>query len=355
MVRLTITQRQEIAQQAQAGVSIASLSRRYKCDRRAVKRWVVEGCKAAPDWHDAPGRGRKPKLAAKLRARARQYAKSGCTSRIIKARLQKRYHVGVSQTTVLKTLHTGNPPGAWRPVLHGRKLSPKNKEQRLDYCLDPPKAIRRSLRKLVFLDAKYVYGHFSGQPYAHYAWQFGEPEECARAAGNPCTLFFYAAIAHGHKSKLYFVAPTPDPKSKARKGKVPFKGEHYVHMMEQLKRELDCWFPNGDYVIIRDRARQHTSRASTAAVERLGMTVDTRFPAQSWDLNVIETAWGNLVGKLYLTRASSVRGWRQAVREAWEEVAQSTINKLVKSLPRRMQEVVEREGAWPSKYRGKCD
>lgn len=47
-----------------------------------------------------------------------------------------------------------------------------------------------------------------------------------------------------------------------------------------------------------DGAKQHTSDATSAAIEVMGLHILEGFPPQSWDLNIIENVWGVLDTKL---------------------------------------------------------
>lgn len=352
MPRLSVAQRQQAFEWHQEGHSIESIARCLDCKRRAVARWIAEGLKRKPNWHDAPGRGRKAKLASRQKTEVRRYAARGHTSTSLVTKVQQNFGQQVSKQTVRNVLHSGSRPLTWRRVQHSRLLSNTNQQLRLEYSNQPQVA---PLANMVFIDGKHVTTIKTEHGYAHSSWQHDDQKPQGLPTGKPIPVFIYAAIALGHKSKVYFVAPTPPLGSKERKGKRAFSGADYCSMMKRLKCELTSWFPNGDYVIIRDRAKQHTSRASTAAVKALNMPVDTAFPPQSWDLNVIETAWAQLDHKLLGCRASSLRGWRDAVQQAWDEVPQATIDKLVESFPRRMQGVAGRGGSWPSKYRSKVE
>lgn len=82
----------------------------------------------------------------------------------------------------------------------------------------------------------------------------------------------------------------------------------------------------------------------------MGLPMLYDFPAQSWDLNIIENVWGVMVQKLQGVRAKTSSTWRAAIINAWEQVEQSTINKLVDGLHARMQKVLGAEGKWVSHH-----
>lgn len=79
----------------------------------------------------------------------------------------------------------------------------------------------------------------------------------------------------------------------------------------------------------------------------MGAKLVESYPPQSWDLNIIENCWGILDTKLQGRRPSSLRGFKQVLKQAWDEVSMHAIHELVDSWPERVQAVVENEGAWP--------
>lgn len=165
--------------------------------------------------------------------------------------------------------------------------------------------------------------------------------------GNPWKFAFYAAVAHGHKSKLYFVPPSPEKGSKARRSKETLTSAHFKKTITELKKEITAWYPRGKgYFVLMDRATPHTSFQSQAHLAALKLPLKKDFPPQSWDINVIENVWGAFWQRFQGKHASSTAGWRQKIREAWDEVEQSTINKLVAQVPGRMQEIIDADGAW---------
>jgi hypothetical protein len=163
-------------------------------------------------------------------------------------------------------------------------------------------------------------------------------------------LHFYAAIAKGFKSKLYFVPPTPPSNSKQRKSKVNFSSSHFIPVIKKIHKEVGSRGKLGSrFKYIMDSARQHTNKASKAAMRKAGVQLVEGFPAQSWDINIIENAWGILDTKLQGSRPRTSYGWRRAVIAAWEAIEQRSIDKLVGSVKQRLHDVAAQEGEWLSK------
>jgi hypothetical protein len=199
----------------------------------------------------------------------------------------------------------------------------------------------------VFLDAKFLYVYNDGTPCVHYCWQRVGEERPIPANEHPTVFLFYGAVARGHKSRLYFVPPTPAIGSNNKRHKENFCSRHFVDVLGRLKFEIDEWFPHGRYTIIRDHASQHTSKESKDAVNQLGVHIKADFPPRSWDLNIIENVWGVLDHNLQGGRPRTNDGWRQAIQHAWDAIDISTINKLVARVRGRMSDVVTNMGDLP--------
>jgi hypothetical protein len=154
-------------------------------------------------------------------------------------------------------------------------------------------------------------------------------------------------VGRGFKSQLCFVAPTPPFGSKARKTKVNFASQHFIAMMKQLNREVvSSGRPSSHRRYIMDHAKQHASKASSKAMRSARVQLVEGFPAQCRDINIIENVWGVLDSKLLGCRARTPEGWRRGVLKAWDAISQTTIDKLVASVPTRIGQVVEKGGGW---------
>lgn len=327
-----------------AGLSKARIAAKYKCSLPTVDRWVNEGNKAHPNFSDKRRSGRPPLVPASRRGAINRSAGRDKTVPKITIAYNKKSPQPVSESTIRRIVAAGRNPLGWQPVNRGRVLSETNKQKRVAFCSANQRA---HVSKWVFVDGKYFYLYRTKHGFCQWSWAKPGGKGAPACKGQPWVYFVYAAVAKGHKSKLYFVPPSPAPGSKARRSKVAFKGRHFRAMLEKMQPEVEGWFKGpGKYSMIIDRASQHTSRASKAALVQLGVPVREGYPPQSWDINIIENVWGVLTAKLVGKHANSTAGWRQAIKAAWDEVEQTTIDKLVAQVPSRMQRILEAGGGW---------
>lgn len=344
---LSESQRKEIARSYIKGQSIAVIARRFSCSRSTVRKWAQRGQQTHPSFKDAHRQGRPKSLQQSDRSKARRMARNYRTVPQVTRSINKQKQQPVSSSTVRRALTASRSPLQWVPVNRGRRLSEKNKQKRVVFCKEH-KCAQWGAR--VYGDSKFYYMYKDKAGKVHYRWCNPTDQREVPSSGNPIVLHFYGFVSKGFKSPLYFVAPTPQARSKARKRPEQFASRHFIAMLPGVKRDL---VKGGKYSkrnpIVLDRARQHTSSISKAAIDQLDLTLMQGFPAQSWDLNIIENVWGVLDGKLSAMpgpRPTTPYGWRRRVMRAWASIDQATINKLVDDVPRRVARVVAEKGEW---------
>lgn len=333
--RLTLAQRKEISREFKRGRSIAGLASDYKRSRGTIERWVAEGKEKRPNWGDQPRSGRPRLLSTPERSSIRRAALAGRTVVKIAASVNKNRAQPVSKATVRRVVQSGPHPQEWKPARPKKELRAANVQQRVEFCRSN---LRAQTHNWVFVDSKFLYVYETKQGYLHFRWQDKGRRSNRHYRSNPLVLHFYAAVAFGHKSKLYFTAPTLPWGCKDPKQKENFCSRHFIKVMQRLIAEVSGWYGEGRrWVLIMDHAKQHTSKASKRAMEELEVPIKQGFPAQCWDINIIENVWGLMDGKLLGRRARTVDGWRCCCKEAFKAVKQSSINKLVDRVKPRLQ------------------
>jgi transposase len=342
-IHLNVDERWEIICLARQGCSNATIMKSTGHGKGAVRRWAEEAGKKRADADDRPRSGRPRKFSAAHERWIRRACKPSAHAGDVARRFTKAHGLGITRQTVVKIWGSGRRPIIRTKIKGQKRLREPTKIERLEFCRTQHPS---SHLPWAFLDGKFC-THWVGvdkKPHNVW-WREGDPEpECN--GHLVARLFVYAVVGLGLKSNLVFTSPSPKKGSGEAVSRESFTGAHYVRVMKKLKPFLDEWRPSGDYVVIRDRATQHTSDLAMTALEQLGIPVLESFPAQSPDLNPIERVWAQLSRELEGKRPTTPDGYRKQVLAAWKRIDQKTIDGIVGELPGRQLEVVEREGAW---------
>jgi hypothetical protein len=341
--RLTTQQREAIGSTAGIALNISQLARKFKCTPETIQHWRKIGLDANPDYSDASGRGRDPAITQPTRDLIRKNARKGMQARKISQGLKQRNVPCSSTSSVLRVLHSGRRPLYYTPVQRGKVLSEVNKSKRLEFCKGH---LHSQFRTWVFTDAKDVYLYKDKNGNLQWRWQ--ELNSAPKGlGGSPWHFRFYAAIAYGHKSKLYFVPPTPKEGTRQRRSTAEHTAQTYVDMLGELRQEVEAWYAGGRrYRILHDNAPQHTAQLTRDYISVSALPMLEDYPPQAWDINVIENVWGVLNNNLQGCKARGTSGWLRAIKKAWDEIDISTANALVGGVGERLQKIVEAGGAW---------
>ena len=100
-----------------------------------------------------------------------------------------------------------------------------------------------------------------------------------------------------------------------------------------------------NFILMDDNARAHRARITDQYLEQATI-VRMEWPARSPDLNPIEHAWDMLQTAVSSRpmQPASVQELRQALLEEWDQILQYKIRRLIGSMRRRCQAVIEARG-----------
>ena len=100
-----------------------------------------------------------------------------------------------------------------------------------------------------------------------------------------------------------------------------------------------------DVVFQHDNDPKHTSKATKEYLMNQELEI-LPWPAQSPDLNPIEHLWHYLKVKIgsYENRPTSIHSLWQYVDEKWNKISVEVCQKLIETMPKRIQAVIEAKG-----------
>ena len=131
-----------------------------------------------------------------------------------------------------------------------------------------------------------------------------------------------------------------------------FNAEKYLEILENFflpsLRERSFPFPPGPIIFVHDRCPVHMARAVQEWFARQDNLLLLEWPSKGCDCNPIEHLWANMVNAWEPENERTADQLMNHVRTQWElfRGKPHLIEKLVASMPRRLQEVAERGGGW---------
>ena len=95
---------------------------------------------------------------------------------------------------------------------------------------------------------------------------------------------------------------------------------------------------------MQDGDGMHTAKRVTKMLDEEGIEQLLPWPAHSPDLNPIENAWSIVERHLEEVNPRTEDGLWTAMQEGWAKIDETTLRKLTRSLPKRLEEVKAAEG-----------
>ena len=123
----------------------------------------------------------------------------------------------------------------------------------------------------------------------------------------------------------------------------------YLLILEgYLIQEMRILYPEG-YILQQDNAPPHVSRSTKNFFVDHGLEIMSDWPPNSPDLNPIENLWGLMKRKLAPRKRPPLNEWRLLIEKMWSSLDQDLIEKLIDSMPRRIEACIAANGGY-TKY-----
>uniref|UniRef100_A0AAV1TT56 Tc1-like transposase DDE domain-containing protein n=1 Tax=Peronospora matthiolae TaxID=2874970 RepID=A0AAV1TT56_9STRA len=189
------------------------------------------------------------------------------------------------------------------------------------------------LDSIIFLDEKkwYLDGPDGIQHYWRDVRQFVRQKK-RRQAGGGSTMIWAAFSACG-KSPLVVLTGRQN-------------SDDYVYTVSEYLRPFAHLTYGEDFIFQQDNASIHVSDRSREFFSKEGIQV-LDWPSKSSGLNPIENLWSIVSRQVYAngTQFECVSELKAALIAAWNAISNATLVSLVRSMPRRCIEVIEKKGS----------
>jgi len=321
------------------GVSMREIARQLKVDHKTVTRNLEKGVRPSkrvprtppplPRQHAALIKKRRNMVRDIVSVRIRRFGVCvqlfNSPARIAAEILNRGFNGSVSKYTVRRDLHSLGLSAKKRPKGPERKEHDAN--ARLQFARQH---LHLCGKNVMFSDEKW---YDANDHVGFFEWctddEWPAPQMRGQSGQNGIPkLHVWGLIGKGFK-KLFFI-PHGQMVDAAY-----YQGILKVHLRHLAKK--DSYF-------VQDGAPSHRAKTTLAWLQRNKVNTLWPWPARSPDLNPIEVMWRLVEERCGRAAAQTHAELRAAVQKAWDEVPQSTVDKLCDSFGACLKECVKVNG-----------
>ena len=322
--------RARVANLFRDGKRIAEIVRVTGFGLSFVKRWARRDCQ-----EDQPRSGRPRKLNPDLvkTVAAMMKGKKRRSTRRVAALLEERKNITVSRHTIARAAKEAG----LKPFKRHQKplVSDAQRQRRLDFAR---KYRNQNWKTVLFTDEKTfeLYGH----PKNNFIWDVSpDAVPPSPKVKHPPKIHAWGGMSYYGKTKLYIFTENMDRYL-------------YVKILStRLPADIPDIFGTRHWTFQQDGDPKHTSRL---AQDWLTENVPNFIPPEDWpanspDQNIMEALWAILQDRVYAREPRTVDALKRIIREEWENISLAELRRLVDSMPRRLQAIIDNDGG-PTKY-----
>ena len=118
--------------------------------------------------------------------------------------------------------------------------------------------------------------------------------------------------------------------------------EQYLDLLYNNLEE--CYDKCKAEYFVQDGAPCHTSKQVKEWLENCALDYIKDWPANSPDLNPIENLWSLMKNEIKKEDTSSLPKLKATLQRVWETLPEERLHSLVDSVPRRLQEIINKKG-----------
>ena len=242
-------------------------------------------------------------------------------------------NLNISSSTVLRRLRDGNLPG--RRMAKKPLLSEKNRRARIEFDKKYLNWSEEDWRKVLFSDeTKVNLFQSDGSKFVHRpSGKRLDPKYVAKTVkhGGGSIMLWSCFSSYG-MGPIYQIEGIMDR----------FK---YREILENVMLPYAEWEMPLRFVFQQDNDPKHKSKiVSEWFIAKKINVLD--WPAQSPDLNPIENMWGILKSKIRNENFSNKDLLFEKVKQVWAEINTDTIDNIIRSMPKRCENVLKNHGYW---------
>jgi len=258
-------------------------------------------------------------------------AKAGKTATVIARELFQEAGISVHVQTVLNTLHKQNL--SYKKIQEEEAISEAAQQTRLQYARQ---MIGYDWKKVVFSDEKTFW---LGSGVSH-SWQEVGSHCSRKISKHPPKLHVWAAAGYYFKARLYFFTQNMDAKLYQTIIKARLPENKLIYSRDCPRRYKGAWG------YLQDNDPKHKATTTMQLLEsEVGEDRIINHPPYSPDLNIMENLWAHLNRQVQASKVMTISGLKRKLTKEWEELSWDIIRVLVLSMPTRLHECIQVQGA----------
>lgn len=330
-MRLSEKQRWNIVLLHEKGTPRGTIAEEVQCDPKTVDRWIH----TYEDNHsvqEKEGRGRKRKLSNAQEADvARQLqSKRGTSTRRLAKKLKTSKGIDVSYSTIERTAHRRGLKSYSSPV--SSKLSPSIIEKRLAFAKTYK---NKDWSNVIFSDEHSFKPFRPGNRRHKRRWATSRDKvPVVEVERFQKSLNVWAGISLKGKTPLHFYEGT-------------LTSEDYQAVLEEtLLPAASEMFDDEDdqWELVQDKATCHASKSTKNWLDDHNIAWIKEWPTKGDDINPIENLWAILDERLEQKKFTTFEGIKKAITEIWNDLEDTLVPNLIKSVPNRIKKVIKAKG-----------
>ncbi|OXA56016.1 Transposable element Tc1 transposase [Folsomia candida] len=335
---LSLEQRGKIISLHQKGLRYIKISQKTKFKVPAIQR-IIQKWKSTGSVANKRRTGRKRKTTPRI---DRQILKKINSNRFLSApkiveEIQSQHGVSISNQTVRNRIKEQGYKGA---VARKKPfISKRNQLKRLQWAKDHAAWTTDDWKRVLWTDESKF--NMFGTDGVTTVWRkVGESlkPNCLRKTvkHGGGSIMVWGSMSTNGVGKLHFIDGIMN------------KDVYQSILQKNLLPSVRKLRIRGDYFFQQDNDPKHTAKSTKEWFAKNQIKV-LPWAAQSPDLNPIEHLWAELERKIANRNPSNKEDLKRILAEAWEDIDPDFTKKLVDSMPRRIQAVIEAKGG-PTRY-----
>ena len=318
---------------------------------RFVKKWHSH-FKRTGDVLDKPRTGHPSLFTPALRKEAEELlvAKQSCTKVLAQLVGENKLPAGTHRSTIYKNVVQHGKSIKFGPEVIIPKITSRTAVNRLSFANFHKQRNTEWCSVMAIDSCMFRMGRVGGR---RRVWR-----RVGSTGGQPALtkqgcVHVYAGITAFGKTQLVFATGTTGmPGRRNSKGKLMqgVGAEEFQEVLAALVPAAEDIFEavevDADWQLLMDKAPAHTAASTTRWLQQHGVRVVERWPGNSPDLNPIENLWGWMKRKIYERDVHTVEQLKRAIQQVWDEVPDHILSKLMCSMAKRLQRVVDMQGCY---------